>query len=124
MTELASTEAVESATLALECEHHIHYGDRFAASVLGVSDRVANDVFQENLQHSAGLLVDKTRDAFDTTTSGETSDRWLGDALHTAAERLAMAFGPAFTQSFAAFASSAHDDRLGERNVEFNLRWE
>ncbi|XP_021052612.1 histone H3-like centromeric protein cpar-1 [Mus pahari] len=69
-----ASEAVEGAALALESVHHIHGGDGLALGVLSVGDCVADDVLQEHLQHTTGLLVDETRDALDTTAPSQAAD--------------------------------------------------
>jgi len=61
--------------------------------VLRVSDRVADDVLEEDLEHPAGLLVDQARDTLHTTTASQTTDGRLGDALDVVAEDLAVAGG-------------------------------
>lgn len=43
-------------------------------SVLGVSDRVADDVLEEDLQDTTGLLVDQAGDTLDTATTRKTTD--------------------------------------------------
>jgi hypothetical protein len=48
-------------------------------SVLGVGDRVADDVLEEDLEHATRLLVDEARDTLHTATAGETTDGGLGD---------------------------------------------
>ena len=48
-------------------------------------DRVADDVLEEDLQHAASLLVDEARDALDSSTTSETTDRGLGNALDVVA---------------------------------------
>jgi hypothetical protein len=48
-------------------------------SVLGVGDRVADDVLKENLQNTASLLVDETGDTLDTTTAGQATNSRFGD---------------------------------------------
>ena len=65
-------EAVERAALALERVDDVERGDGLALGVLGVGDRVADDVLEEaaasarmtssgdaHLQHAARLLVDE-----------------------------------------------------------------
>ena len=54
-------------------------GRHVPLSVLGVSDRVTDDVLEEDLEDATGLFVDKARDTLDTTTAGKTSDGGLGD---------------------------------------------
>ena len=45
-------------------------------------NRVTDDVLEEDLENAAGLLVYEARDALDSSTTRETADRGLGDALN------------------------------------------
>jgi hypothetical protein len=47
--------------------------------VLSVGNGVADDVFEEDLENTTSLLVDKTGDTFYTATTGKTTDSRLGD---------------------------------------------
>ena len=53
-----SAEAVEGLALALEGVDDVHGGNRLAASVLGISDGVTDDIFEEHLEDATRLLVD------------------------------------------------------------------
>ncbi len=75
-----ATKAVQRAALALERVYDVERGDRLAARVLGVGDRVADHVLQEYLEHAAGLLVDEAADALDAAAARQAPDGWLGDA--------------------------------------------
>jgi hypothetical protein len=75
-TRLAA-EAVEGAALALEGVHDIESSDGLTTSVLSVGDGVTDDVLEEDLEDTAGLLVDEARDTLDTTTTSETTDGGL-----------------------------------------------
>ena len=90
-----TTEAVQRAALALEGVHDVEGRDRLAAGVLGVGDGVTDDVLKEDLEHTAGLLVDEAGDALHTTTAREAADSGLGDALDVVTEDLAVALGAA-----------------------------
>ena len=90
-----TTEAVQRAALALEGVHDVEGRDRLAAGVLGVGDGVTDDVLKEDLEHTAGLLVDEAGDALHTTTTREAADSGLGDALDVVTEDLAVALGAA-----------------------------
>ena len=79
--ECLTSESVQGTSLPLEGVDNVHGGDGLPLGVLGVGDCVTDDILQEHLEHSAGLLVDKTRDTLDTTTAGKTPDGRLGDAL-------------------------------------------
>ena len=76
-----TTEAVESAALALEGVDNVHGSDRLALGVLGVGDSIPDDVLQEHLEHTSGLLVDEARNALHAATTSKTADGGLGDAL-------------------------------------------
>ncbi|GMF44342.1 unnamed protein product [Phytophthora fragariaefolia] len=103
-----SAEAVQGAALTLEGVHDVHSRHGFTASVLRVGDRVADDVLEEHLKDTAGLLVDEAGDALDTATTCETADGGLGDALDVVAKDLAVTLGAALAESLAALAASRH----------------
>ena len=42
--------------------------------MLSVGDGVTDDVLEEDLENTTGLLVDETGDTLDTTTTSETTD--------------------------------------------------
>ena len=85
--------------VARSCEAgnaYIEGGDGLPLGVLSVCDRVADDlklrvrvrtetvaettyVLKEDLEDTAGLLVDETGDTLHTTTTRETTDGGLGD---------------------------------------------
>ena len=91
ITEDLPAEAVEGAALALEGVHDVEGGDGLAAGVLGVGDSITDDVLKEDLEDTTGLLVDKTRDTLDTTTTGKSANGGLGDALDVVPEDLSVA---------------------------------
>ena len=59
---------------------HVEGSDGLALGVLGVGDRVADDVLEEDLEDAARLLVDETRDTLHTATP----DGGLRDTLDAA----------------------------------------
>ena len=78
---MLATEAVEGTPLPLEGVHHVHGSDGLPLGVLGVSDGVADDVLEEDLKDSPGLLVDEAGDPLDAAPPGQAPDGGLGDAL-------------------------------------------
>ena len=96
--------------MAFERVDDVHGGDRLSAGVLSVRDRVSDDVLEEHLEDTAGLLVDESGDALDTSTSGQTADRRLGDSLDIITENLAMTLGTSLSESFSSFSTSRHFD--------------
>src|SRR5271169_6874699 len=103
-----ASESVQSATLALERVHDVHGGDGLSLGVLGVRDGVADDVLEEDLEHSTSLFVDQTGDALDSATTGETADGRLCDALDVVTKNLAMTLRAPLAESLSSFASSRH----------------
>lgn len=53
-------------------------------SMLGVSDRISDNILEEDLEHSTGFFVDEAADTFDTTTTSETTDGLVGELSHEA----------------------------------------
>jgi len=88
-----TSETVKGLALALEGVHDIHGRDSLATSVLGVGDRVTDDILKEDLEDTASLLVDETTDTLDTATTSQTADRGLGNALDIVTKDLAMTLG-------------------------------
>jgi hypothetical protein len=104
----SASKAVECLSLPLESVDDVHGGDGLPLGVLGVGDGVSDDVLQEHLQYAPGLLVDEPGDPLDTSTSSQTPDGGLGDALDVVPQHLPVPLGSAFPESFASFASSSH----------------
>ena len=103
-----TTESVEGASLALEGIDHIHGGDSLPLGVLSVGDSVTDDVLQENLENTTGLLIDEARDSLHTTSAGQTTDGWLGDALDVVTQHLPVPLGATLSQTFASLAAARH----------------
>jgi len=104
-----TSESVQGAALTLQSVDDIHGRHRLALGVLGVRHRIADHVLQEHLQHTAGLLVDQTRDTLHTATASQTTDGRLRDALDVVAKNLAMTLRATLAKTLASFASSRHD---------------
>ena len=101
-----STESVQCLALAFQRVDNIKSGDSLALGMLGVGDGITDDILEEDLENTASLLVDQTRDALDTATTGKATNRGLGNALDIIAKDLAMALGTALSESFASFTTS------------------
>jgi len=112
MMNLAS-KTVEGAALALKSIDDVHSSDGLAASVLGVGHSITDNVLEENLEDTTGLLVDQTGDTLDSTTTSKTADGGLGDALDVIAENLTMALGSTLSESLSSLSASRHDKLVG-----------
>ena len=100
-----TAEAVEGAALPLKGVDNVERGDGLALGVLGVGDGVTDDTLEEGLEDTAGLLVDHSRDTLDTTTTRETTDGGLGDALDVVTKNLAMTLGATLAEALAALSA-------------------
>ena len=96
--------------MAFQGVDDVHGGHSLALGVLGVGDGISDDVLEEDLQDSSGLFVDESRDTFDTTSSGQSSDSWLGDTLDVVPQDLSVTLGASLSESLASFSSSRHDE--------------
>ena len=103
-----SAESVEGATLPLESVDHIHGGDSLPLGVLGVGDGVPDDVLEEHLEDSTGLLVDQSGDTLDSSTAGQPPDGGLGDTLDVVTENLPVTLGASLSESLSSFTTSSH----------------
>ena len=103
-----TSESVQGASLPLEGIDHIHGGDGLPLGVFGVGDGIPDDVLEENLENSTGLLVDESGDTLDSTTTRQPSDGGLGDALDVVSQHLTVTLGASLSQSLSSFASSGH----------------
>ena len=65
-----TSETVQSTSLPLEGVDYIHSGDSLPLRVLGICNGITNYILKENLENSSGLLIDKSRDTFDSSTAG------------------------------------------------------
>ncbi len=108
----STSETVEGLSLALEGVDNIHGCDSLTTSMLRVGDRVTDDILKENLEHTAGLLINETRYTLDTATTSETADGRLGDALDVIAKDLSVTLGASLSKTFASFSATRHDELL------------
>ena len=91
-----TSEAVQSATLSLECVHDIKGSYSLPAGMLGVGDGIADDVLEEYFQDASGLFIDKAGDTLDAASSSETANCGLRNALDVVSENFAVSLGATF----------------------------
>jgi hypothetical protein len=74
--------------------------------MLGVGDGITNDVLKEDLQNTTSLFVDQSRNTLDTTTTSETANSGLGNALDVVTKDLAMTLGSSLSESLSSFSAA------------------
>ena len=88
-----ASESVEGASLPFESVDDVHSGDGLPLGVFAVGDRVADDVFQENFEDTAGFFVDQAGDSLDSTSASQSADGGFGDSLDVVSEDFAVTLG-------------------------------
>jgi hypothetical protein len=101
-----STKAVESLALTLESIDDVHGSDSLTTSMLGVGDGITDNVLKEDLQDTTSLFVDQSRNTLDTTTTSETANSGLGNALDVITKDLAMTLGSSLSESLSSFSAA------------------
>ena len=112
-----ASESVQSTALSLQSIDHVHGGNSLPLGVFGVGDSVPDNVLEEHLEHSTGLLIDQARDTLDSTTTSQSPDGGLGDTLDVVSQHLTMTLGASLSESLASFASSSHVDEFSETDA-------
>ena len=121
-----TAEAVQGTSLAFQGVDDVHGGDGLPLGVLGVGDGIADDVLEEHLQDTTGLLVDEAGDTLDTTTTSQTADGGLGDTLDVITQHLAVPLGASLSEPLSSLAASSHlglslvTDKPTDRKTELN----
>ena len=105
---LLTAKSVQSASLSFESIDDIHSCHGLALGVLGVRYSITDDVLKENLENTARLLVDQTRDSLDTATASETTNSRLGDTLDVVTKNLSVTLGASFSKTFSSFTAPRH----------------
>ena len=75
----SASESVEGSTLSFESVDDVKSGDSLSLSVFGVGHRISDDILEELTQDRSRLIVDSRADSLHSSSSGESSDGWLGD---------------------------------------------
>eukprot|EP00116_Pleurobrachia_bachei_P006710 sb/3466972/ len=93
-SEILTSESVEGSSLSLQGVDHIHSGDSLPLGMLAVCHSIPNDVLQENLQDTSGLLVDQTTDSLDTSPPSAAANKdapiWTRDSLEWRISQVAL----------------------------------
>ena len=105
-----TAESVESAALTLQSIDDVHGSDGLPLGVFGVGDGIPDDVLEEHLEYATGLFIDEARDTLDTSTTCQTADGGLGDALDVITQHLSVPLGASLSESLSSLAASSHGD--------------
>ena len=75
-----ATESVDGSSLAFQGVDDVQGGDGLSLGVVAVGHGVLDDLLEEELQDTPGLVVDQAGDSLDSATARQTADRGFGDA--------------------------------------------
>ena len=94
-----TSETVQSTALPLESIDHIHSCYGLPLGMLGVGDGITDNVLKEDLEDTAGLFVDETRNTLYATSTSQTTDSWFGDTLDVITQHLPVPLCTSLSQS-------------------------
>ena len=83
-------------------------------------ERNGTNVFQKDLENTTGLLVDQTRDTLHATSTSETTDGGLRDALDVVAKDLAVTLCAALSKTLKFLVSGCERKEEIARNTPFH----
>jgi len=115
-----TSESVECPALSFEGVDNVHGSHRLPFGVLSVGHGVSDDIFQKDLEDSAGFLVDESRDTLDSSTAGQTTDGGFRDPLDVVSKDFPVSLGSSFPESLASFSTASHDESV---RVKFVVTW-
>ena len=106
MTISSASESVKGSALSLESIDDVESGDGLSLGVFGVGDGISDNVLEEVSEDNSGLVIDERADSLNSTSSGESSDGWLGDSKDGFLDSLgSMSLGSLFTGDLSEFTS-------------------
>jgi len=73
---------------------------------------------EEGLQYSTSLFVDETGNTLNTTTTSETADSRLGNALDVVTQDFTMAFGTGLSETLATLSTASYKLVLERTNKQ------
>ena len=112
-----AAKSVQSPALPLQGIDNVHSSDSLPLSMLSVGDSISDDIFEENLKDTSGFFIDESRNSLDSTTTSQSPDSGLSDALDVVSQHLTMTLGATLSKSLASFASSSHVDEFSETDA-------
>jgi hypothetical protein len=111
----STAKTIQRASLPLESIHNIHSRHSLAPSMLSVSDRITDDILQEDLENATSLLVNQATDPLYTSPPSQPPDSWLGDALDVVPQHLPVSLRSSLSKTLSSLSSSRHDIRQQNR---------
>ena len=84
----SSTESVEGSSLSFKGVDDVECSHCFSLSMLSVDHGVSDNILKEASENTTGLFIDVGGDSFDSTSSCESADGWLGDSKDGVTESL------------------------------------
>ncbi len=88
--------------------YHTHSGDSLVLAMFSMNNCVTGYILKEDLQDTTRLFVGESRNALYTTTTSETADCGLGDALGVFTKDLSETAGSSLTEAFTLLAATRH----------------
>jgi hypothetical protein len=101
--------------LTLEGVDHVHGRHRLTTGVFRVRDGIPDAIFQKHLEHTTRLFVNQSTDTLYSTTTGQTTNGRLGNALDIVAQDLSVTLRAALSEL--SVDQERANNLMGERMV-------
>ena len=88
-----SSKSVEGSALTFQSVDNVKGCNSLAACVLGIGDSIPDDILEEDLQDPPGLLINEAGDTLDASTTSQSANCGLGDALNVVPEDFPVPLG-------------------------------
>jgi len=108
--------------LSFEGVDNVHGSHGLPFGVFSVGHGISDDIFQEDLEDSAGFLVDETRDTLDSSTAGKTTDGGFRDSLDVVTKDFPVSLGSSFPESLSSFSTASHGEIARVKFVVTRMR--
>lgn len=113
-----TAKTVQGTSLTLQRIDDVHGRDGLSLGVFRVGDGITDDVLEEDLQDTACLLVDQTRNTLDTATTCQSTNGRLRDALDVVTKYLPVTLRASLAESLASFTATRHSFSSVEKTSE------
>ncbi|KAJ7977102.1 Histone H4, partial [Quillaja saponaria] len=95
----STTKTIQSPSLPLKGIHNIHSSDGLPPCMLSVGDSITDNILQEDLEDTTSLFIDETTNSLNATSSRQTTNCRLCNALNVITEHLPVPLGSSLSQT-------------------------
>ncbi|KAI9124457.1 hypothetical protein K1719_004379 [Acacia pycnantha] len=84
--------------------------------MLSIGHSITNKVLKENLQNTMSLLIDKTANTLNSTSTSQSANHRLGNTLNVIVKNLPVPLGSSLAQTLASLPTTRRFHRESDRD--------